>query len=300
MNFIMFHSEDHDGQGSAGIYQLRYILDHCPNKHNAFYDNNTLIPLPRKNYVIPWERIQPDSNVFIFDFNLDLDDWRRLLSIIPVNQITWIDHHLKNYTDDIRDIPELAQAHGIRANDKSASGYCWDYFFADVPIPPGLQLLSDYDNWNDDDKEYFNSKAIPFEYGLRTFNADPDKWIQWLLVDFNDPAFIGTISEIGNRLNYYLTEQYEKNMWNAWDIEYDGMKAIMVNTTYKGSHVFGDKINDYDFCIAFRLGKEDVSVSFYSVNTDVSLIAKKYGGGGHDGASGCSMSKEQFKKDFMI
>ena len=78
------------------------------------------------------------------------------------------------------------------------------------------------------------------------------------------------------------------------------MKAIIVNTNHRGSPVFGDKINNYDFCIAFSLGKDDVSVSLYSVNMDVCPIAQKYGGGGHEGASGCHMTREQFKKDFMV
>ena len=294
MNFIMFHSEDHDGQGSAGVFQLKSQLDDM--------GKYILVPLTRKNPIIPWEDIKYDSNVFIFDFNLFLEDWKRLLDIIPINQITWIDHHINNYTEDIKAIPKLAHTYGIRANDKSASGYCWDYFFKGVPTPPGLQLLSDYDNWNNEDQEYWNNQVIPFEYGLRTFNADPESgvWMEWLLNDFNDPIFIGTISEIGNRLNYYLTEQYELTMESAWEIKYDKYNAIMVNTNYKGSPIFGDKINDYAFCICFRLNKDDVSLSFYSVNIDVSKIANKYGGGGHAGASGCSISKDDFKKDFMI
>ena len=84
-----------------------------------------------------------------------------------------------------------------------------------------------------------------------------------------------------------LAKEYCKS--KGFEIEFEGHKVFAMNIGLAGSDWF-KSIDDgsYDILMPFSYnGKhKNWSYSMYSKTVDVSVIAKKYGGGGHKGASG--------------
>lgn len=72
----------------------------------------------------------------------------------------------------------------------------------------------------------------------------------------------------------------------GYKVEWNGHKAYATNFYQFGSKGFGEKMKEYDFCIAYIHDGKRFTVSLYSEKVDVSEIAKANGGGGHGGAAG--------------
>ena len=64
-----------------------------------------------------------------------------------------------------------------------------------------------------------------------------------------------------------------------------------------GSEAFGEKFKQYPLCLSFVYMGNKWTVGLYSETIDVSVIAKKYGGGGHTGAAGFVCDTLPFKKE---
>ena len=56
---------------------------------------------------------------------------------------------------------------------------CWKYFFNTDPVPEFIRLLAIYDSWNDKDKDLWNPRIIPFQYGARLYAKDPSEDRTW-------------------------------------------------------------------------------------------------------------------------
>ena len=89
-----------------------------------------------------------------------------------------------------------------------------------------------------------------------------------------------------------LAKEYCKS--KGFETEFEGHKVFAMNIGLAGSDWF-KSIDDgsYDILMPFSYnGKhKNWSYSMYSKTVDVSVIAKKYGGGGHKGASGFTTDK---------
>lgn len=83
-------------------------------------------------------------------------------------------------------------------------------------------------------------------------------------------------------------KKYAKTCY--FETEIDGLKCLAINKMLSNSQLF-DSVWDetkYDAMLMFGYRKGQWHVSLYSTkeDVDVSVVAKKYGGGGHRGASG--------------
>ena len=72
----------------------------------------------------------------------------------------------------------------------------------------------------------------------------------------------------------------------SFESTFEGVNALVCGWQCFGSIKFGDKINDYDLVASFEWNGDDYIISLYSEKRDVSVLAEKYGGGGHRGAAG--------------
>jgi nanoRNase/pAp phosphatase (c-di-AMP/oligoRNAs hydrolase) len=95
----------------------------------------------------------------------------------------------------------------------------------------------------------------------------------------------------GKTILKYETQQnamYAKGM--AYEAEFEGYKAIVINRAYANSKVF-DAVYDprkHDIMILFGVKPDEIKYTLFcdKPEIDVSKIALKYGGGGHRGAAG--------------
>lgn len=83
----------------------------------------------------------------------------------------------------------------------------------------------------------------------------------------------------------------------GFETEFEGVKFFAVNLGHCNSEYFKSlPEGEYDGFMPFSFNGDLFTVSMYSKTVDVSEIAKKYGGGGHKGASGFQCKELPFKK----
>ena len=292
MIWIFYHSADLDGHCSGAI-----VYDYMFKNHKD--KGIKLIPI---DYGIDFDIdiINKDDIVYMVDFTLQdskedgTNRYHKTIEIHKKCSLYVIDHHKSN-------AKELKQA-GIKGiygeNTKAACELTWGWFYKNKEVPRFVKLLSDYDNWNNEDKTYWEEDVLPFQMGMRMKLTDPnilDAKRLWNML-FN----IYNMFELSDFLSKTTTEgkliiEYENKInadnikENSFEIEFDGLKFIVCNGG-RGSNLFDsiwDK-NKYDAMMTFRCCKNKYwAVSMYTTkDIDLSKIAVKYGGGGHAGACG--------------
>jgi len=267
-----YHSADLDGHCSGAIIKREF--PRCEIIGINYGDE------------FPWDKIQPNEKIFMVDFSLQpFDGMERLNNICMLH---WIDHH-KTAIDEAHKRSFLAYQQHIE-NGLAGCELTWEYIYGkSCTTPLGVRLLGRYDVWDNSD-----SRTLPFQYGMRNFaNTFPDNIELWEKI-FSSDSFCETIIEQGELLLEYERKQNEK-FCKAYSFEtvFDGMKAICANRGFCNSKLF-DSVYDpsrHHLMISFvrmKYPKKLWTVSLYSTREDVDCgaIAKKYGGGGHNGAAG--------------
>jgi nanoRNase/pAp phosphatase (c-di-AMP/oligoRNAs hydrolase) len=108
----------------------------------------------------------------------------------------------------------------------------------------------------------------------------------------------GGLIEQGKVMTRYR-DQWAKNYCQSkgFETDFEGVKCFAVNLGHCNSEYFKSlPTGKYDVLIPFVFDGNQYAVSLYSTTIDVSEIAKKYGGGGHRGASGFQCKELPFKK----
>lgn len=235
--------------------------------------------------------VEQDEEVIIVDFSFKPKVMDILLA--KTKNVIWIDHHKSAMEFDYG-----IELKGIRSNDYAACMLAWMYFTDDdnpQNVPWAVKYVSDYDNWNMD----YGDETLHFYEGLKMIDHAPkaEFWNNTLKLDVPVQA----IAEIANAGFFGCT--YRDMVCTdirdayAYEVEFEGHKALCLNLIKFGSFAFGKKFKEYDICIAYVHTSDKFTVSMYSDNkVDVSVIAIKHGGGGHAGAAGFTCTELPFKK----
>jgi oligoribonuclease NrnB/cAMP/cGMP phosphodiesterase (DHH superfamily) len=267
-----YHSADLDGHCSGAI-----VKHHFPECE--------LIGI---NYgqPFPWERIDPEEEVFMVDFRLQpFEGMERLNGACP---LTWIDHH-KSAIEEARKRCFIGSQGQYLGEGKAGCELTWEYLSTEE-IPPAVRLLGRYDVWDHTDPQ-----VLPFQYGMRLYNTDPTHDFEFWRPFFEPDQFPSwTIDGIlwkGEAVLAYQKQENEKYARAcAFETELNGLRFIAVNKMLGISQVFYTVYDPvrHDAMLTFGRRKGCWHVSLYSAKdtVDVSVIAKAYGGGGHKGASG--------------
>jgi hypothetical protein len=212
---------------------------------------------------------------------------------------TWIDHH-KSAIDAYNDAVE--NGIGFRSMDvhvlevgRAACELTWEYLFPGEELPLAVLLLGAYDVWRKKDLKAWEEQVMPFQYGIRMESSSVDTFPMTLL---DSDYRVEGIIQIGNSILEYQKGQNEGLMKGAFKTEVHGYQAVCCNiglvnfNSQSFSSVFDPE--EDEIMIAFcYLGPslDQWRISFYTEdpNIDVSVLAKKYGGGGHRGAAGCQV-----------
>ena len=224
--------------------------------------------------------------VYIVDFSLPTEQMEYLNTNAD---LYWFDHHISA----IRDNEHLE----IKGKRDTKMAWCrlafhyhpeWDgtvwASHNDV-----IDLISNYDIRNNTDKEKRENEILPFQYGMRLeVWLDLDK-----VIDFMDSQF--DVSLVRMKWKVIMDNnkiQRENWMKKSGDVEIDWLKWLaLLWPAGWSSQIFESKRDNkkYDMMvyITYNLTKREYSVSLYSDREDVdcSVVAKKFGGGGHKWAS---------------
>lgn len=263
-----YHSADLDGKCSAAI--IKYIYSKCQLIGINYGDK------------FPWEIIiDPTETVYMVDFTLQPN-----IEMNKLNQsckLIWIDHH-KTAIDSIEQLG--LKIEGKREIGKAGCELTWEYSFPNIEIPRSIALLGRYDVWDHSDPD-----TLPFQYGMRQEDTDPNNELFWGNVIY-DKSFCQQILSNGEIIQKYMKQNNkEKCKVLCHELEFEGLRFIAANAALTGSQLF-DSIYDENrhdaMMVYYHKNGKFWTVSLYAIKpeVDVSLIAKKWGGGGHEGASG--------------
>jgi uncharacterized protein len=271
-----YHHNDLDGRCAAAII------------FNFYYTEGIFIEVDYKDE-IDVDAIKPDEEIIIVDFSFKPSVMEEVLK--KTKRVIWIDHH-----KTAKEYPYLGHVGGLRDfEDKSRAGceLTWEYFCGDKEMPEAVMLIGDYDKW----ALKFQPDCFNFYEGMKLEQNGPKALVWGLLFGSTADPWVDEIKEHGEvAIKYRDNYCGEISKGFGYEIEIDGHKGFAMNLYGFGSKMFGAKFYHYDFCLAYVHDGKKYTVSLYSEKIDVSVIAKKNGGGGHFGASGFTCEVLPFKR----
>lgn len=233
----------------------------------------------------PFDEIIPGETIVIVDFSLQKDgEFQRLLEI--TDNVIWIDHH----KTAIEKHGNLNIA-GVRRDGTAGCELTWEYFYPGQPMPTVVKLLGDYDVWAFKYGEVTN--ALQTGIGLYVTKPESSDWITWL-----NPEYVPSEEIRCGEITLKYRDNYYAGLVKSWSFfaEIEGFKTIACNAGSVSSQLFDSITDDYDIMMPFVFDGKQWTVSLYTKkDIDVSEIAKKYGGGGHEKAAGFQCKELPFK-----
>lgn len=258
-------------------------------------------------YGEPTPEVPADAQLYILDLSVP--------DLMAHPGLVWIDHHKTAIEQYPATIP------GYRIDGVAACRLAWQWFTKDhtdpvvqylglpakedyvdrkVNEPFAVRLAGEYDVWDKRDPN-----ADLFQHGLRSKELTERIW-QMLLSNEVDPLVQGTgkdytdselaVSHLlhGGRCLAYAKEQENKAIIgkNGFTIRWEGLTFLACNAAQYNSHLFTAGIKpEHEGLLGFCLRSNGKwTVSLYGVphrpDVDLSVIASKYGGGGHKQACG--------------
>lgn len=284
-NAIIYHSADLDGRGSAFLVS-NYLLSKGETDIETF----------GYNYEKNFPEVAGFDNVYIVDLSLKPEFLEQIAS--NNTNILWIDHHKTSieYNQKTQHLTNLKVNIDINL---SAIELTYKHFWGnDIPLP--IELLGRYDRWDNTDLIEWEEKILPFqEYARLEFGHRISDIPLWILTNDGD---VKSVIEIGKLLLKSKRQMYKG--WHKKKVlkrEFEGYTGLFINTSIHSSQVLEDhsEFNEVDFVSVYSIIGEGIIVSLYSQKIDVSEIAKKYGGGGHAGASGFRLDKKEDIDNFL-
>ncbi len=259
---IIYHAECLDGFGAA--YAAWYALGDSATYHPAKYGEE----LPDCT----------DKDVYFLDFSAPKD---KMLQIARVaKSVTVLDHHKTAEAD----LTELLRDNVIRGEFNMRRSGCilaWQHFNYDIPPPMVLQYIEDRDLWKFELESTRSICAALFSYP-QTFEFWHDNIIGCetsLLIEG------GAILRQHNRQIDLLK--------NNANLEYLGSWCVpIVNANYMFASDLGNILSEgHPFAAVWyeANGRRYYSLRSQKGSTDVSIVAKQFGGGGHENAAGFSV-----------
>ena len=263
----IYHSRDLDGIASGAIIKAMY-----PNAIMIGYHYGEPLTLPVLG--IP---------VIMADVSLPFDKMVKVAEESG-SQFTWIDHH-KSSIDEFNVNVGAGPAPYI-AYTQVGVGACeltYKLLNQTTDAPIGIKLLSKYDVWDKSDEMLWQEKIMPFQYGMRAICNSISSFPMDLLLPFC--SSVDKIISDGHVVLNYQDIQNEKDvMHGAFESYFEGYRAIFMNTTQMNSQAFISIYDElkHDLMIPFNFNGKFWTFSIYTTkDIDCSVLAKKYGGGGH-------------------
>jgi oligoribonuclease NrnB/cAMP/cGMP phosphodiesterase (DHH superfamily) len=233
--------------------------------------------------------IKKGDMVVIVDYSLKDEEMVAVRKAVgDGGRVVWIDHHKTNLEGDQAGLVDSGEVEGVLDDSKAACELAWEHFFPGEEPPLAVILIGDFDTWTLGIPE-----SLDFQYGMLSRECGPedDIWEELLTAGegADQDAVVDEIvgdGEIIGRYRDRVMETYREEM--GFECEFEGHKCYALNAGLFASLAFGDLIKEYDICIAFVFNGEKWKITMYSKKVDVSEIAVKHGGGGHEGAAGFS------------
>ena len=237
------------------------------------------------------------------------------------SNIIWIDHHKTSIDTHPTDIP------GYRIEGVAACRLAWQWFClkdkswkeGDGATPPNpnkgfyvlptkedfvnrevceplaVRLAGEYDIWDKRDP-----RAELFQYGLDTEINHNQFMFQWMLdaSQGQEHSYVTQILAQGNCARTCITKRDADMMKRAFLGSFEGYTFLCLNIAKCNSLTFASKDEQstgHDALMGYYFNGSKWMVSLYHArhrkDIDLSIIAKRLGGGGHPGACGFPLNE---------
>lgn len=252
----------------------------------------------------PMGSIRKDEQIYIVDYSISPDEMRQLLDI--TKNVTWIDHH-KTAIEKYKDFEY--EVRGVRYDGIAGCmlTYCYIHHMTqrgegdikpfDISMtndaPRFTKLIADWDVW----KFEFGDDTRHFITAFNAYDFEPSSttWNKFLC--FPDDFICDDLIIQGITMTAFRDGWAKDYIKLGFETEFEGVTCFALNLGHCNSEYFKSlPSGKYDALMPFVFDGNQYTVSLYSKTTDVSEIAKKYGGGGHKGASGFQCKELPFKK----
>ena len=272
---VCFHHNDTDGRASGAI--VRYALGPEVQLIESDYDGTP----------INWEAVERAERVVVVDFSFSMPE---MLRMAEGRQMAWIDHH----KSALAEFQEVAVGWaGLRDSSEAACVLCWKYFFPERPTPRAVVLIGDRDVWR-----WAEADTGAFNEGLYVLDSRVQNDDLWRKLLEDDPQTVDGIVREGQRLReIHLNDVARMVKARGFAVRFEGHHTLAVNAPGDGD--IGQRGRDLGYKVVYcyvdqlQNGRLYTNVTLFSREVDVSVIARKYGGGGHAGASGFSFPRDK-------
>jgi nanoRNase/pAp phosphatase (c-di-AMP/oligoRNAs hydrolase) len=278
---VCVYHTDGDGYASAAI-----VADHLG------WDNVKFIPM-NYDYDFPWEEID-GMIVYMVDFALQPFD--RMVELFQrCKKLIWIDHH-KSAIEEYKAYRDAGQApviNGIRVIGSAACELTWQWFNPAKKVPHIIYLLGRYDVW-----------ALVIQMGFRAQVATDPQLLEsrtfWSSVLRDDFGVYNSLLATGHTIKNHTEREHTRAAKSSCFMsEIDGVPVIAANVAGVNSKFFDsvlDLFPEARALLTFHYRHQCWSYSLYHIPDrdcpDLGAIAKRRGGGGHEGAAGFQVYKD--------
>lgn len=285
---VISHSADYDGQFSRAVFERMEEMDvRTPDEGRARFIHTPW------DFNDPTPEIDPSATaVIVVDLPFDVN-----ASLVGDARLVWIDHHQSS----IARVPSHVAGYWI--DGVAACRLAWQYVFGpdDLPTkehyedrcvlePLAIRLAGEYDVWNRTDP-----RAEQFQYGLTINGGDG---LTRYLLDVGHQESTALVCRDGKAAQaWHRMFADETSRQKSYHVRFEGLNFLALCSCHARSSLwFHDDLSScVDALMTWRVGPNDtVHLSLYHApgheEIDLSVIALKYGGGGHKGACGFTMS----------
>ena len=267
---VLFHD---DADGMASAYAAWRV----------YQDTATYIAV-QYNQPVP-EIPEGTTHLLIVDFSYDRETCDALASKYS---LLVIDHH-RSAEENLR-----GSNYAIFNMNKSGCALTWEYFHKREPMPAILAYVQDRDLWKFDlpNSEVINLyiATLPFEFA--TWHDEACR-----------PDFYFNACEAGSYIQTFRNGQIQAALRDVRIMFWDIHEVPVLNCSANVSEVGNELCRQYPdapFSVTYCDRKGVRSWSLRSVGDfDVSEVARRYGGGGHQRAAGFATEVDTVSDDFL-
>lgn len=285
--YCVYHSADFDGWTSGAIVKYKY-----PSCKLIKFNYGQILPEFNKG-----------EEIIMIDVSIPPE---KMNEIAKLHKFTWIDHHESSKNDYDKYIKTNKMPESFTAVLDMRYAACelgWKYLMKSR-VPVAVALVGKYDTWKNKNEKLWMNYILPFQWGLRkAVHGGADNFPQELFKDdVKSKQKIKEIISLGNDLLVDKRKQNSEIVKNSFIVDFEGYRTLTVilkSAFYIDSNMFVGFYDPkkHDMTIQIYKNKDKkwkFSLRSIKENVDVSVIAKKYGGGGHVHASSFVVDNADF------
>lgn len=219
--------------------------------------------------------------VFIVDFSYSLPMMKQIAK--SAERVVVLDHH-KTAAEDLETLFNLGAIEGKFDMDKSGARLTWEWFHPNEPVPDLVMHVEDRDLWR------FNFPTT--ENIMAYVGAQPHRFETWEILEHAVRVTPEAVVIQGVGIRQDQRRRVESMLKHRYRKVIAGYYVPVVNAPYYMASDLGEELaRGEPFAAVWWQEPAKVVFSLRSEKggLDVSEIAKKFGGGGHEHAAGFSI-----------